>query len=183
MRKALLIIVAALAAVVVVLAVVVAMQPAEFRVSRTAVLDAPAAALFQQVNDFHNWQAWSPWAKLDPAMQVEYDGPPAGTGAIYHWSGDAQVGEGRATIVESRPNELVRIQLDFVKPMAGTDIAEFAFRPSDAKTEVTWSIAGKNSFMAKAVNLVMDMQAMVGGMFEQGLKDLEAAAQAAPPPA
>ena len=180
MRKPLLILLAAVAAIVVVAAVVVAMQPSDFRVSRTATLDAPADKLFQQVNDFHNWQAWSPWAKLDPAMKVEYDGPPAGMGAIYHWAGNAQVGEGRATIVESRPNEFVRIQLDFVQPMAGTDIAEFAFRPSGDKTEVTWSIAGKNGFLAKAVNLIFGMEETVGGMFEQGLADLNTAAKTAP---
>jgi hypothetical protein len=34
--------------------VVVAMQPADFRVTRTATIAAPAAAVFAQVNDFHN---------------------------------------------------------------------------------------------------------------------------------
>ena len=76
----------ALAVVVVALVVVVAMQPSEFRVARTATISAPAPAVFAQVNDFHNWDAWSPYAKLDPAMKTTYEGAAAGTGVIYPWS-------------------------------------------------------------------------------------------------
>lgn len=182
MRRFLLVATAAILAAVVVLVIVIATQPSTFRVERTAVLDAPAPAVFAQIDDFRNWQNWSPWAKLDPTMSVTYDGPPTGIGSVYHWAGDNQVGEGQATIVESRPNERVRVQLDFVEPIAATNTAEFALKPEGDKTGVTWSIAGENGFMAKAVHLVMDVDAMIGGMFEQGLKDIEAAAQAAPQP-
>jgi hypothetical protein len=61
---------------------VVALRPSEYRVARTATIAAPAPALFAQVNDFHKWAAWNPWAKLDPAMRQAYDGAPAGPGAI-----------------------------------------------------------------------------------------------------
>jgi hypothetical protein len=46
--------------------VIVATQPSEFRVERTTTIAAPADAVFAQVNDPHKWDAWSPWAKLDP---------------------------------------------------------------------------------------------------------------------
>ena len=106
--------------------VVVAMQPADFRVTRTATIAAPAAAVFAQVNDFHNWQAWSPWEKMDPAMKRTYEGAPAGRGAIYAWVGNKEVGEGRMTVTESRPNELIRIKLEFGKPFRATNVAEFS---------------------------------------------------------
>lgn len=61
---------------------VVAMRPSEYRVARTATISAPAPAVFAQVNDFHKWEAWNPWAKLDPAMKQTYEGAPAGTGAV-----------------------------------------------------------------------------------------------------
>ncbi len=57
----------ALAAIVIVFAVIVALQPSEFRVTRSATLSAPAPAVFAQVNDFHKWETWSPRAKLDSA--------------------------------------------------------------------------------------------------------------------
>jgi hypothetical protein len=52
---------------VVVFLIVVAMRPSQFRVTRNATFAAPPEVVFPQVNNLHNWQAWSPWAKLDPA--------------------------------------------------------------------------------------------------------------------
>jgi len=170
----------ALVAIVVVFVAIVAMQPSEFRVARATTIAAPAPAVFAQVNDFHKWRAWSPYDKLDPAMKKTYEGPPAGTGASYSWVGNSQAGEGRATITESRPNDLVRIKLDFVKPFAGTAIAEFAFKPEGDRTTVEWSLAGSNNFLAKAVSLFMNMDKMVGGQFEEGLAQLKSVVEAAP---
>src|SRR5687767_7525874 len=90
------------AALVLVFVAVVALRPADFRIERGATFAAPAPAVFTQVNDFHNWRAWSPWEKLDPALKRTYEGPSAGTGAIYAWVGNKNVGEGRMTITESR---------------------------------------------------------------------------------
>jgi carbon monoxide dehydrogenase subunit G len=163
----------ALVAIVVVFVVVVAMQPSEFRVERTATMSASPAAVFAQVNDFHKWEQWSPFAKRDPAMQKTYEGAPEGIGAVYAWSGNSEVGEGRTTITESRPTELITIKLEFVRPFAGTSTAEFAFKPQGDQTAVTWSLEGKNNFMAKAVGLFMNMDKMIGGDFETGLASLK----------
>ena len=170
----------ALAAIVVVFVAVVAMQPSDFRIARTATMSAPAPAVFAQVNDFHNWEAWSPWAKLDPAAKNSFEGPPAGTGAIFRWAGNNQVGEGGMTITESRPNELIRFNLEFLKPMAGTSTAEFTFKPEGDQTAVTWSMSGKNNFIAKAICLFMNMDTMVGGKFEEGLAAMKSIVEAAP---
>ena len=114
--KILLAVAAIVVLVVAVFAVIVVMQPSEFRIQRSATIAAPAPVVFAQVNDFHNWEAWSPWAKLDPSVKNSFEGAPAGTGASFAWAGNSKVGEGRMTIVESRPSELVRIKLEFVKP-------------------------------------------------------------------
>jgi hypothetical protein len=165
---------AAVAAVIVVFLLVVALQPSDFKVERSATMRAPAPAAFAQVNDFQNWQAWSPWEKVDPALKRQYEGPKAGTGAVYAWQGNKDVGEGRMTIMESRPGELVRIKLEFFKPFAATNTAEFSFKPAGADTTaVTWSMAGQNSFLSKAICLFVDMDRMVGGMFEQGLNQMK----------
>jgi len=154
--------------------VVVAMQPADYRVTRTATIAAPAAAVFAQVNDFHKWQAWSPWEKIDPAMKRTYEGAPAGTGAIYAWVGNKEVGEGRMTVTESRPSELIRIRLEFVKPFRATNVAEFTFEPRGDQTAVTWTMTGQKNFLTKAIHLFMNMDRMVGGSFETGLAQMKA---------
>ncbi len=166
--------------IVLVFAAIVALQPSGFRVVRTASISAPAPAVFAQVNDFHKWEAWSPYAKLDPAMKKTYEGAAAGIGAIYMWSGNSEVGEGRTTIVESRPNELIRITLEMFRPFAGTNTVEFTFRPEDNQTAVTWSLAGRNNFISKAVSLFMNMDKMVGGQFEKGLAQMKSVVEAVP---
>ena len=166
------------AAIFVVLVVVVALQPAQYRISRTATMKAPAAAVYAQVNDLHNWNAWSPWEQIDPAMRRDYQGAPAGVGAVYTWAGNHEVGEGRMTIIESRPSELIRIRLDFFKPMAAVSVAEFRFEPSGQDTVVTWSMSGEKTFLAKAIHLVLNMNAMIGGNFDKGLAQLRSTVEA-----
>ena len=170
----------ALAAIAIVVVVVVASRPAQFHVARTATIAAKPPAVFAQVNDFHGWDAWNPWAKLDPAMQHSYSGAPAGVGAVYAWAGNSQVGEGRMTVTESRPSEMIRIKMEFLKPFASTSTAQFTFRPEGDHTVVTWSMEGRNNFMAKAIHLVMNMDRMIGGQFEKGLPQMKAVVEAAP---
>jgi hypothetical protein len=62
----------ALAVIVIGLVAVVARRPSDFRIVRTATMASPAPAVFAQVNDFHRWQVWSPWAKRDPGMKQTY---------------------------------------------------------------------------------------------------------------
>jgi hypothetical protein len=153
---------------------VVSTRPAAFRITRSATMAAPPAAVFEQVNDFRNWEAWSPWAKLDPTMKQTYEGAPAGVGAVYTWTGNNQVGEGRMTITESRPTDLVRIDLQFLKPFKANNVAEFTFKPADGQTAVEWSMTGTKNFMLKAFSLVMNMDKMVGRDFEKGLAAMKA---------
>jgi polyketide cyclase/dehydrase/lipid transport protein len=163
----------AVIALVLVFVVVVATRPADFRITRSATIPASPPAVFVQVNDLHNWQQWSPWAKLDPDAKVTFDGPTAGKGASFHWAGNSQVGEGTMTLVESQPSELVRFKIEFMKPFTATNDAEFTFKPVGDQTEITWTMSGKNNFMAKAFSLFVDCDKMVGGEFEKGLENLK----------
>jgi uncharacterized protein YndB with AHSA1/START domain len=167
------------AIIVIAFVVIVALQPADYRVARSATISAPPTAVFAQISDFHQWSAWSPWEKLDPAMKRTFEGPSAGTGAVYSWAGNNQVGEGRMTITESRPNDLIRIKLDFIKPFESTANAEFTFKPEGNQTTVTWSMSGQKNFMSKAVCLFMSMDKMLGGEFEKGLADLKSITETA----
>src|ERR1043166_1982829 len=139
--------------ILIVLAAVIAVQPAEFHITRTATMAASPAAIFAQVNNLRKWEAWSPWAKLDPHAQTSYDGPRYGKGASMSWAGNSQVGEGKMTITESHPNEKILFRLDFVKPLTATNEAEFAFKPKNGQTEVSWSMSGHKGFLGKAMGL------------------------------
>lgn len=157
-----------------------AMQPTAYRVSRSALIAVPPETLFAQVDDFHKWQAWSPWAKMDPEAKNTFEGQESGQGAIFRWdSASSEVGSGAMTIIESRPSELIRINLEFLRPFPGVSTSEFTFVPENGQTRVSWSMYGDKDFVAKAVGLVMDCDKMVGGKFEEGLANLKAVTEAA----
>jgi hypothetical protein len=164
-----------LAVLVALFVVVVAMQPSEFHVERTATIAAPPTEAFAQVNDLHKWDAWSPWAKLDPNAKITFEGPESGQGAAMSWAGNDKVGEGKMTVVESRPNEAVKLKVDFVEPFEGTSNSDFAFKPEGDGTAVTWAMSAHHSFMEKAFCLVMNGKKMIGDDLEKGLAQLKAA--------
>lgn len=153
--------------------IVVALQPADYRLTRSTVIAAPAAAVFAQVNDLRQWDDWSPWAKLDPAAKVTFAGPPAGTGAVFEWAGNDKVGAGTMTITGSKPNERVATRTDFIKPFEGTSHSEFIFSQMGDQTNVIWTMSGTHNFIGKAMCLVMSMEAMLGPDFEKGLAQLK----------
>jgi hypothetical protein len=161
-----------LVGVVVIFLVAVAMQPADFRFERSATLAASPAALFAQVNDHHKFSVWNPFLKLDPNVKNTYSGPNEGVGAVCSWDGNSDIGAGSSTIIESKPGELVRMRMDWKRPMAATSTVDFTFVPQGDKTVVTWAMYGKNSFICKAISMVMSMDKMVGPEFEKGLADL-----------
>lgn len=173
------IILIAIAAIVVLFLIVVAMQPNAFHITRSAGITAPPEKIFPHINDLHKWEAWSPWAKMDPNCKLTYNGSPTGIGAGYAWAGNRKVGEGRMTITESRLNELIRIKLEFFKPFKATNTAEFTFKPEGNQTLVTWSMSGTNNFMGKAFGLIMNCDKMVGGDFEKGLAAMKSVAESA----
>ena len=173
-------ILAVLLALLAAFAVFVAIQPAVYTVSRTATIPGSPATVFGMVNDFHEWENWSPWGKLDPKMTTKYSGPASGVGADYEWKGNADVGEGKMTITESEANKHIGIRLEFVAPFASVAQTDFHFKPSGEATEVIWNMSGKNGFMEKAFSLFMNMDAMIGADFEKGLNQLAASVKATP---
>lgn len=152
----------------------VAFQPNDFRYERSAVINAPASVIYGHINDLKLWNDWSPWAKLDPNMKQIFEGPTSGTNSKMFWSGNKDVGEGTMTIVESKPSELVKLSLDYKKPMVATHTSELVLNSEDgSKTKVTWIIYGKNNYVSKIFTILMKTENLVGGYMEQGLNSLK----------
>lgn len=167
----------ALALVGILFIVVIAGRPDEFNVMRSVKITAPPEKVFSHVNELKKWDAWSPWAKIDPNCKMTYIGPCSGVDASYSWAGNKKVGEGKLTITESQPSSLIRLRLEFLKPFKATNTAEFKFTPEGGQTLATWSMIGKNNFFFKVFGLFMDCDTMVGKDFEKGLASLKAVAE------
>lgn len=149
-------------------------QPDTFAVERRLTITAPPERVFAQINDFHAWEAWSPWAKLDPAMKATYGGAPSGVGAVYDWSGNSDVGSGRMTIKSSTPPSEVTIALDFLSPIESHNVTTFMLTPVDGGTDVLWTMKGNADYMTKLMTTFASMDKMVGPDFERGLRQLRA---------
>jgi hypothetical protein len=169
----------AIAFIAIIFFVVIAGRPDEFVVSRSTNISAPPEKVFPHVNDLHKWEAWSPWAKLDPNAKNSFEGATSGVGAAMSWDGNKKVGAGRMTIIESALSSLICIKLEFLKPFKATNTAEFTFKADGNQTAVTWSMSGKNSFFFKAFGLFMDCDKMIGKDFEKGLASMKSVVEAA----
>jgi hypothetical protein len=156
------------------LLVTIALQPSTYHVERFTTISAPPSAVFAHVNDLHAWDSWSPWKDLDPNPKTSFSNPSAGKGASFSWNGNDQVGEGTLTILDSKADERIDVEQAFVRPLAGKANMAFTFKPEGAGTKVIWAMDGHNDFLGKAVCLVMNMDAMVGTSFEQGLSNMKA---------
>lgn len=154
-------------------ALFVSMQPDEFKIERSRTMTAPPGIVFGFVSDFDKWAAWSPWEKLDPAMKREITGP-AGSGAIYAWSGNDKAGAGRMTITECVAGEKVVIKLEFTRPMESVSTSAFTFTPEGTGTRVDWAMSGENNFLGKAFFSLLNCDDMIGADFDKGLAALDA---------
>lgn len=168
----------ALVAIIAAFIIVVALQPDTYRVERTVTIAAPTATVFENVNDLRKWEAWSPWAGLDPDAKLTFEGPEAGKGAAMTWDGNDTVGAGRMTIVESDPDRAVNLEVTFTRPFEGGTNSDFSFAPAEGETagqtDVTWAMHGSHGFTEKAFNLLFDGMGMMSQDIDKGLSQLKA---------
>ena len=80
-------------------------------------------------------------------------------------------------ITEASPPSRVTISLEFFKPLAAQNVAEFRLVPEGEVTSVTWDMHGSSPFVAKLMGLFFSMDRMIGRDFEAGLAKLKAAAE------
>ncbi|PNS07771.1 SRPBCC family protein [Solilutibacter silvestris] len=172
--------------IVIVLVVVIAAflayaatRPATFEVSRSTVIAAPPQRVYDLINDFHNFPQWSPWQKLDPAMQVTYSGPQNGVGSSYAWSGNKQAGKGSMKITEATAPGKIKMDLDFIEPFAASNTVDFVLAPEGSGTRVTWTMRGHSNFMVKVMSMFVSMDQTIGPDFERGLANLKTVAETA----
>lgn len=148
-----------------------------FHVERSTTIEARPGNIFGLVNDFHNWHLWTPYNK-DPEMTKLFGGAASGVGAIYEWEGNSQVGKGMIQITTALPGEKIILKLDFIKPFAAHNTAEFSFVPAGEATLVSWRMYGPQPYFGKLMSLFFNVDTIVGRDFETGLAKLKAVVEA-----
>lgn len=152
-------------------------QDINFKLARSTTIDAPADRVFALIDRFRSWTEWSPWEGLDPELNREYSGPETGVGSNYHWRGNRKVGEGNMKITSSTPVSFVEVDLRFIKPFKAENVTTFELTENDGKTEVVWTMTGKQGFFQRLMGKIFNIEKAVGQDFEKGLAQLKAAAE------
>jgi uncharacterized protein YndB with AHSA1/START domain len=155
-----------------------ATRPDTFRVARSTSIQAPPEKIFPLINDFHQWERWSPWEKVDPALKRTYSGAASGRGAAYEWFGNKEVGQGRMEIIESTPPSRLLIKIDFLVPFEAHNTVEFTLQAQGEHTLLTHAMSGPSPYLAKLMGIFFSMDKMIGDKFEEGLGSLKAIAEA-----
>jgi effector-binding domain-containing protein/ribosome-associated toxin RatA of RatAB toxin-antitoxin module len=117
--------------------------PNTMHFERSTLIAAPPCTVYAQIDNFRNFNKWSPWQQYDPQMQNTIEGPPIGVGARQTWSGNAQVGTGTQEIVEVQRCRMLKSRLAFGGFEDNRYLASFALAPAGEATEVTWSLDGE----------------------------------------
>ena len=84
---------------------------ADFSLSRSTRIQAAPSRVHPLLDDFREWQKWSPWEGLDPDLKRDFSGPDHGVGSTYRWSGNKKAGEGEMRMTASSP-VAVAVDLD-----------------------------------------------------------------------
>ncbi len=162
---------------VAIILILAATKPDGFSVQRVITVQAPPERIFPFINDFHQWGSWSHYENKDPAMKRSYSGAASGTGAVYAWEGNKNVGSGRMEILDASAPSKIVIKLDFFTPFEGHNTAEFTMLPQGDATNVTWLMHGPLPFVGKIMHVFINMDRMVGKDFEIGLANLKRLAE------
>ncbi len=151
----------------------VAFQSADYEIHREVSIQASVETIFPYLNSSKLGEKWGPWLEVDPQSRMSYSGPDAGVGSRADWTGGKQLGTGSATIVESIPNQRVKMKLEYTEPMKMEQDSEYSIQSSGNQSIVRWSVRGKNTFMGRLMCVFVDMDKLVGQMFEKGLSNLK----------
>jgi effector-binding domain-containing protein len=154
------------------LAIYIAVQPNEYHVTRTRTIKAPAAVIYDNVNDFKNWEAWSSWVEKDPNMTITLPEKTQGVGGSYSW--EDKHGIGTMNTLEANPNKSIQQEMVFADFPSSK--VSWAFKQNkDGSTDVTWDISGKDlPFSFKFLATFMgSMEEQIGPEYERSLEKLD----------
>jgi effector-binding domain-containing protein len=139
--------------------------PKDYQVQRSITIKRPVAEVFEQVQDFRLWDAWSPWMLHDRASPSTIERP-IEVGGSSAWD-SKKIGSGRTTHTSIVANESIVQKLEFFKPFKSISSVDWCFAEHNGETTVTWAM---NASMPLPMRPMIPMiSRMIGLDFELGL--------------
>jgi carbon monoxide dehydrogenase subunit G len=145
-----------------------------WRVERSARIEAHPEAVVAQIADVRFWTYWSPREILDRKMKEQFAGTATGAGSTYYWSGNAEVGKGRVTLVSVAENK-VELEVEVQKPSPSSSDYRFTVVPEGQGALVTWSVSGEKDASGKAFGYFAVPAEEIGSNMEKSLARLQTA--------
>jgi Polyketide cyclase / dehydrase and lipid transport len=153
-----------------------ATRPDTLHVERSIAIKASQEKLFALINDFHQWDAWTPYNK-DPAMKKTYSANASGKGAKYAWEGNKDLAQGEITITDATAPGRIELELHMIKPFEGRNHVVFSLDGAGDSTRVTWALDDRHTYFMKLMSMFINLDKMIGGDFETGLARLKTVAE------
>lgn len=151
-------------------------SPKKMAFQESVTIDAPPKVVYNMVNDFKQWDTWSPWAAIDSNVVNTFTDKTAGVGARWEWKGNAEVGEGSRTITESVPFEKIKTALTLSSMKGKESGVEWSFLPDGDKTKVSLNFDGAESpFFLRPFNFLM--KSGITKTYNQGLSNIKKLAE------
>jgi len=142
----------------------------KYNINKSHTIKAPIEVVYNEVNDFKNWENWGPWYEIDSTIIASFPENTSGIGASYTWSG--KDGNGSMKTLSLIPNKEIIQQIDF--GTGTTPEVYWQFNTVDEGTIVTWGMKGESSFTEKAYWLTQGgIEKNMTPMYERGLELLE----------
>jgi len=163
---------------VVILVVATFLQPTNFTVEDSIVINKERASVVGYISNLKEWKAWSPWYERDPEMKMEYGEVFQGRGASVTWESKSE-GNGKQTIVDMVGEEFMKLKLEFYTPFTGEADAFFKLdEVSSDQTKVTWRMKSENKgFVDKFFYFVFSVSSAIKKDFTKGLSNLKEVAE------
>jgi len=141
-----------------------------YDVKQTRTIKAPVEVVFNEINDYKNWQHWGPWYEMDSTIIATYPEITSGVNASYSWTG--KEGDGSMKTISLVPNKELIQQIDF--ETGSTPEVYWNLKKVEDGTEVTWGMRGKNTFKEKAYWLTQGgIEKNIKPMYTRGLELLD----------
>lgn len=145
----------------------------KYSVRKSVTIDAPQAKIRALIEDFNQWNRWSPWTIAEPECPIEISGEPGVIGHSMMWDGEI-IGSGRNTLNSIAANEIA-YDLAFFKPWKSEAEARFQFEDSGEQTKVTWCLSSSMPWFL--FFMIKTMKNWIGMDYERGLRMLKALAE------
>lgn len=142
-----------IAGLIVLLLLVGFVLPAKLEVSKSVAINAPANAVFEEINDLERWEKWQYWNTLDPEMKITYGDKKVGSGASYTWDGPV-LEQGSMLITESIPNKSVALSMEFGgNPASGF----YSLEPEGENTKLSFNFTADQGMnpIGRWINIFM----------------------------